>query len=236
MPAVTSGTEDEIGSGSPPSQIEPRPGRRVSFPRRWAWHPTSPRGRADDGGLRRRPPDALARLCMSQPPAKLIPALDRYRQGDLAGARRAAEAALSEEPGNVELHAFAGLVAAQAGDEPGAIPHFRAVLAALPGDIATPPTWRPRWFRPERWTRREWWRKPGARSRGCCACSPTSIRSRAGPTRLPTSTGSWSPPIPAISKAGTISAICSPPPAMPTPRSRRSAMRSRSGPIFSRWC
>jgi tetratricopeptide (TPR) repeat protein len=74
---------------------------------------------------------------MSQPPANLIPALDRYRRGDLAGARRAAEAALSEEPGNVELHAFAGLVAAQAGDEAGAIPHFRAVLAALPGDMAT---------------------------------------------------------------------------------------------------
>jgi len=74
---------------------------------------------------------------MAQPPANLIPALDRYRRGDLAGARQAAEAALIEEPGSVELHAFAGLAAAQAGDEAGAIPHFRAVLAALPGDRAT---------------------------------------------------------------------------------------------------
>src|SRR6185436_12674267 len=59
-----------------------------------------------------------------------------YRRGDLAGARAAAEAALASEPNNVELSAFAGLAAAQAGDPAAALPHFRKVLAAAPDDIS----------------------------------------------------------------------------------------------------
>ncbi|TMJ17460.1 MAG: tetratricopeptide repeat protein [Alphaproteobacteria bacterium] len=73
---------------------------------------------------------------MSPPPPSLAPALERYRRGDLAGARAAAEAALAVDPGNVELSAFAGLAAAQAGDPKGAIPHFRRALDARPGDSA----------------------------------------------------------------------------------------------------
>jgi len=74
---------------------------------------------------------------MAQPPENLIPALGLYRRGDLAGARAAAEAALESEPDNAELGAFAGLVAAQSGDPQAAIPHFRRVLDAAPGDIPT---------------------------------------------------------------------------------------------------
>jgi tetratricopeptide (TPR) repeat protein len=73
---------------------------------------------------------------MSQPPANLIPALDRYRQGDLGGARATVEAALEAEPDSAALLGFAGLVAAQSGDLPAAILHLRAALAADPGDRA----------------------------------------------------------------------------------------------------
>jgi len=74
---------------------------------------------------------------MPQPPASLGPALDRYRRGDLAGARAAAESALASEPDNAALRAFAGMAAAQSGDPAAAIPHFRRVLDATPGDIPT---------------------------------------------------------------------------------------------------
>jgi tetratricopeptide (TPR) repeat protein len=74
---------------------------------------------------------------MTQPPQSLIPALGLYRSGDMAGARAAAEAALAKAPGDVEISAFAGLVAAQSGDPAGAIPHFRHVLATMPGDVHT---------------------------------------------------------------------------------------------------
>ena len=73
---------------------------------------------------------------MAQPPASLVPALAFYRRGDLAGARAAAEAALAAEPNNLELSAFAGLAAAQAGDPAAALPHFRRVLSAAPDDIS----------------------------------------------------------------------------------------------------
>jgi tetratricopeptide (TPR) repeat protein len=73
---------------------------------------------------------------MAQPPASLLPALALYRRGDLAGARAAAEAALAAEPGNVELSAFAGLAAAQAGEPAAALPHFRRVLSAAPDDVS----------------------------------------------------------------------------------------------------
>jgi tetratricopeptide (TPR) repeat protein len=74
---------------------------------------------------------------MTQPPASLAPALDLYRRGDLAGARAAAETALAAEPDDPALRAFAGLAAAQSGDPAAAIPHFRRVLAAMPGDVPT---------------------------------------------------------------------------------------------------
>jgi tetratricopeptide (TPR) repeat protein len=72
---------------------------------------------------------------MAQPPASLLPAVALYRRGDLAGARAAVEAALAADPDNVELSAFAGLAAAQAGDPAAALPHFRRVLNAAPGDV-----------------------------------------------------------------------------------------------------
>jgi tetratricopeptide (TPR) repeat protein len=74
---------------------------------------------------------------MPQPPESLAPALDLYRRGDLVGARAAAETALASEPDNAALSAFAGLAAARSGDPAAAIPHFRRVLAAMPGDIPT---------------------------------------------------------------------------------------------------
>ncbi len=71
-----------------------------------------------------------------QPPASLLPALDLLRRGDRAGARRAVDSALLGEPHEPALLAFGGLLAAQAGDEAGAIPYFRRALAAVPQDLA----------------------------------------------------------------------------------------------------
>ena len=71
---------------------------------------------------------------MSQPPQNLAPALDRLRRGDLAGARSAVETALDKEPDAPELLELAGFVAAQMGDSQGAVPHFRRLLAAAPGN------------------------------------------------------------------------------------------------------
>jgi tetratricopeptide (TPR) repeat protein len=71
-----------------------------------------------------------------QPPASLLPALDLLRRGDRAGARRAIDTALLREPGEPALLGFGGLLAAQAGDEAGAIPYFRRALAATPQDLA----------------------------------------------------------------------------------------------------
>ena len=71
-----------------------------------------------------------------QPPASLLPALDLLRRGDRAGARRAIDAALLGEPEEPALLGFGGLLAAQAGDEAGAIPYFRRALAATPQDLA----------------------------------------------------------------------------------------------------
>ncbi len=70
-----------------------------------------------------------------QPPASLLPALDLLRRGDRAGARRAVEAALQEQPDELGLIAFAGVLAAQTGDLEAAIPHFRRVLANAPQDM-----------------------------------------------------------------------------------------------------
>ena len=70
-----------------------------------------------------------------QPPASLLPALDLLRRGDRAGARRAVETALGEQPDELGLIAFAGVLAAQTGDLEAAIPHFRRVLAAAPQDL-----------------------------------------------------------------------------------------------------
>src|SRR5262245_21046055 len=73
---------------------------------------------------------------MAEPPASLVTAFALYRRGDLAGARAAAEAGLAAEPDNVELSAFAGLAAAQAGEPAAALPYFRRVLRAAPDDIS----------------------------------------------------------------------------------------------------
>jgi tetratricopeptide (TPR) repeat protein len=67
----------------------------------------------------------------------LVPALDRLRRGDLAGARAAAEAAVAREPDAPALRDFAGLLAAQAGEPAAAADHFRRALALRPGDKAT---------------------------------------------------------------------------------------------------
>lgn len=74
---------------------------------------------------------------MPQPPLSLAPALDRYRRGDLAGARREVESALAGEPESLELLAFAGLVAAQAGEFAAAAGHLKRALARAPDDMAS---------------------------------------------------------------------------------------------------
>ncbi|HEY1605401.1 MAG TPA: sulfotransferase [Allosphingosinicella sp.] len=73
----------------------------------------------------------------TRPPEALVPALDRLRRGDIAGARTAAEAALAGEPDSLPLLSFAGLLAAQSGDPTAAADHFRRVLALEPSDMAT---------------------------------------------------------------------------------------------------
>src|SRR4051794_16250983 len=71
------------------------------------------------------------------PPPALALAFAAFRRGDLAAARRAAEAGLAVEPASQPLLSLAGLAAAQMGDPAGAISHFQTVLAADPGDLPT---------------------------------------------------------------------------------------------------
>src|SRR3954469_12586636 len=71
------------------------------------------------------------------PPPALALALAAFRRGDLAAARRAAEAALAAEPTSPPLLSLAGLAAARMGDPAGAIPHFRRLLDLDQADDAT---------------------------------------------------------------------------------------------------
>ncbi|MEA3036723.1 MAG: hypothetical protein QOH04_2495 [Sphingomonadales bacterium] len=71
------------------------------------------------------------------PPPALALALAAFRSGDLAAARRAAEAALAADPASPPLLSLAGLAAARMGDPSGAIPHFRRLLDLDPADGAT---------------------------------------------------------------------------------------------------
>lgn len=71
---------------------------------------------------------------MNQPPEILAPALSLFQQGDISGARNAAEAALINAPSDAEVQSFAGLMATQMGDHGAAETHFRAVLLANPQD------------------------------------------------------------------------------------------------------
>jgi tetratricopeptide (TPR) repeat protein len=71
------------------------------------------------------------------PPPALALALAAFRRGDLAAARRAAEAALPADPDSPPLLSLAGLAAARAGDPAGAVPHFRRLLDLAPADGAT---------------------------------------------------------------------------------------------------
>jgi predicted Zn-dependent protease len=76
-------------------------------------------------------------MSAAAPSVGLVRALERFRVGDVRGARAAAEAALADEPDAVPLRALAGLAAAQSGDAAGAIPHFRRALELVPRDLAT---------------------------------------------------------------------------------------------------
>jgi tetratricopeptide (TPR) repeat protein len=71
------------------------------------------------------------------PPPELAPVIERYRRGDLPGARVAAEAALAANPGLLPLRALAGMIACQMGDPAGGAEHLRIALAAAPQDRAT---------------------------------------------------------------------------------------------------
>ncbi|WP_284734582.1 tetratricopeptide repeat-containing sulfotransferase family protein [Sphingosinicella terrae] len=71
-----------------------------------------------------------------QPPEALLPALACLRRGDMAGARSAADAALSAEPDSRELLEFSGLLAIQAGDAAAAAGYFRRLNSISPADPA----------------------------------------------------------------------------------------------------
>lgn len=74
---------------------------------------------------------------MTPPPPELAAAIERYRAGDLAGARAAAETGLLAHPGLVPLRSLAGMIACQMGDPAAGAAHLRLVLAAAPQDRAT---------------------------------------------------------------------------------------------------
>ncbi|MCW3846269.1 sulfotransferase [Sphingomonas sp. LB-2] len=74
---------------------------------------------------------------MSVPPPELGPVIERYRAGDLPGARVAAEAGLAANPGLLPLRSLAGMIACQMGDPAGGAAHLRIALAAAPEDKAT---------------------------------------------------------------------------------------------------
>lgn len=74
---------------------------------------------------------------MTTPPAELAAAIERYRAGDLPGARAAAEAGLAANPDLLPLRSLAGMLACQMGDPAAGGAHLRLVLAAAPHDRAT---------------------------------------------------------------------------------------------------
>jgi tetratricopeptide (TPR) repeat protein len=65
-----------------------------------------------------------------------MPALERLRRGDLAGARAAVEQALLHEPKSAPLLEFAALLAGQVRDEAAAMAFNRRLLAAAPANRA----------------------------------------------------------------------------------------------------
>jgi len=74
---------------------------------------------------------------MSSAPPEIAPVMERYRAGDLPGARVAAEAGLAASPDLLPLRALAGMIACQMGDPAGGATHLRLALAAAPHDRAT---------------------------------------------------------------------------------------------------
>jgi tetratricopeptide (TPR) repeat protein len=71
---------------------------------------------------------------VASPPPHLAAAVQRLRSGDLAGARAAAEAGLSERPDEPALLEIAGLVSAQMGQPAAAVSHFRRLLEMAPAN------------------------------------------------------------------------------------------------------
>ena len=199
-----------------------------------ARHRSLRRGRAADRRVRRRP--AALTGDMAQPPASLAPALELLRRGDLAGARARGRGGAGGAAGRAELLAFAGLLAAQAGDPGGAIPISagRSRRARRYADAAQP---RHRLARH---------RRAGRSGRGLRRRAATIrrllriaayVHQQQG--RLAEAAAAYEAVIDGlsrtISRAGTISATSAPRWATPTARSTPSSARSRFGPTWSRW-
>ena len=73
---------------------------------------------------------------MPTPPAYLLPAMQAFRSGDMAGALVAAETALVDHPDDLPLLALASLAALQLASPERAIPHLRTHHALAPSDDA----------------------------------------------------------------------------------------------------
>lgn len=73
---------------------------------------------------------------MSRPPEYLVPAMEHFRAGDMAGALNAAEIALIGRPDDLALLALASLTALQLAAPERAVPHLRAHHALAPDDRA----------------------------------------------------------------------------------------------------
>ena len=73
---------------------------------------------------------------MPTPPAYLLPAMQAFRSGDMAGALAAAETALGDHPDDLPLLALASLAALQLASPERAIAHLRTHHALAPSDNA----------------------------------------------------------------------------------------------------
>ena len=73
---------------------------------------------------------------MSLPPPELLPVMEQFRAGNMAGVLEEAEALLRKDPQSVPALALAGLAAMRLDKPERAVPHLRTHVKVAPADMA----------------------------------------------------------------------------------------------------